>query len=675
VSAAVDGVYVVENQQNNQSFSAFVHKYSLEGDPLWTRSFGSSGRHVSAAADGVYVWSYNPEPPGYVLRKFDPEGNSLWTRQLGWVNWVSAAVNGVYVVGGSENGGFIQKYDGNGNEAWARQVGPSTYAHFVSTTADGVYVAGSILIDPDEETWSQDTLIRKYNHQGNLLWTHQFELLRSTFATGVSATADGVYLDGATYSSDSIWSRYVRKYDPAGHLLWTQRSNLVWLPFRSWWCQISASAQGLFETFEQEDRRIPSFVSRYDPAGNVVAGVSLSAFLSEYHQFAESPIAASGDRVYLIGHRSGSRGSGYRPFLMMLISEPKSLRPVSWILPRSITHTLPNFVVQWAGSQSGGPAIQDYTIYVSDNGGTFTPWLTQTTATEGTFTGLPEHTYGFYSIARNQAGTYESPKTRADITIPVVAAPVSRVSPLPARQLSTSFLVKWSPISGALIQDYTIYVSDNGGPFHPRSPTTATQGTFFGFRGHTYRFYSIGRTQDDIYETPKTTAEATTRIVETVEPVSLVSALPGTASSPNFLVQWSGTDTGSGISRYTIYVSDNGGAYTAWLIHTVTTQAWFSGLLGHTYSFFSIARDKDGNQESMKSGAEATTQVPTVMAADVNGDLRIDCSDVAVVKASLGKKTGQLGFDPRADVNKDGVVDIRDLSAVAQKLAPTTKCL
>jgi hypothetical protein len=139
-------------------------------------------------------------------------------------------------------------------------------------------------------------------------------------------------------------------------------------------------------------------------------------------------------------------------------------------------------------------------------------------------------------------------------------------------------------------------------------------------------------------------------------------------------VTWYGINTGFGLRDYTIYVSDDGGPFTPWVSQTTATQAWYSGLLGYTYRFFSIARDTAGNMEGMKTSEETSTQVPAVMPADVNGDLRIDCSDVVVVKASLGKKTGQLGFDARADVNNDGMVDIRDLAAVTQKLAPTTRC-
>ena len=51
---------------------------------------------------------------------------------------------------------------------------------------------------------------------------------------------------------------------------------------------------------------------------------------------------------------------------------------------------------------------------------------------------------------------------------------------------------------------------------------------------------------------------------------------------------------------------------------------------------------------------------------DVNGDGVVDCKDLAIVKASFGKRAGQPGFDPRADVNADGVVDMKDYMYIKQ---------
>jgi hypothetical protein len=161
--------------------------------------------------------------------------------------------------------------------------------------------------------------------------------------------------------------------------------------------------------------------------------------------------------------------------------------------------------------------------------------------------------------------------------------------------------------------------------------------------------------------------------IDVTKPMSHVATLPATAASPNFIVQWSCADAGSGLAVDTIYVSDNGGPFTVWWRFSATQQS-FAGLLGHTYGFYSIARDNAGNQENPKTVAEAITHVPAQMAADVNGDGRIDCADIAIVKASMGKTAGQTGFDSRADVNHDGVVNVLDLATVSQKQIPGTKC-
>ena len=73
------------------------------------------------------------------------------------------------------------------------------------------------------------------------------------------------------------------------------------------------------------------------------------------------------------------------------------------------------------------------------------------------------------------------------------------------------------------------------------------------------------------------------------------------------------------------------------------------------------------------------TETQTVTASgplpgDLNGDGSVGCDDLAIVKASFGKKVGQQGFDPRADVNGDGVVNVLDLSIVAKELPAGTTC-
>jgi hypothetical protein len=96
--------------------------------------------------------------------------------------------------------------------------------------------------------------------------------------------------------------------------------------------------------------------------------------------------------------------------------------------------------------------------------------------------------------------------------------------------------------------------------------------------------------------------------IDNTPPISQVAALPPTETAASFKIQWSGTDQGSGIQDYTIYASDSGGPFIAFLVNTAATSASFTGEAGHTYGFYSIARDLVGNVENPKTAAEATTQ-------------------------------------------------------------------
>ncbi len=97
--------------------------------------------------------------------------------------------------------------------------------------------------------------------------------------------------------------------------------------------------------------------------------------------------------------------------------------------------------------------------------------------------------------------------------------------------------------------------------------------------------------------------------VDNTPPVTHVVALPTTESCSNFKVQWSGSDIGAGTKNYTVYASDNGAAFGPWLTNTTTTSSVFQGQVGHSYGFYSVARDLVGNVEPSKTSAEANTRV------------------------------------------------------------------
>jgi RHS repeat-associated protein len=95
------------------------------------------------------------------------------------------------------------------------------------------------------------------------------------------------------------------------------------------------------------------------------------------------------------------------------------------------------------------------------------------------------------------------------------------------------------------------------------------------------------------------------------KPTSTVEVLPTLVNETQFLVKWNGQDdsTGAGLTGYTVYVSKDGGTYSPWLENTPLSEATYAGERGHTYAFYSIARDNAGNSQIIPANAQATTRV------------------------------------------------------------------
>ncbi len=62
------------------------------------------------------------------------------------------------------------------------------------------------------------------------------------------------------------------------------------------------------------------------------------------------------------------------------------------------------------------------------------------------------------------------------------------------------------------------------------------------------------------------------------------------------------------------------------------------------------------------------------LVGDLDGDGAVGCADLAIVRAAFGTVVGQPGFDPRADVTGDGIVDIRDLAFISQRVTIGVRC-
>ena len=106
---------------------------------------------------------------------------------------------------------------------------------------------------------------------------------------------------------------------------------------------------------------------------------------------------------------------------------------------------------------------------------------------------------------------------------------------------------------------------------------------------------------------------STAAYVNTIDaalPTSHVDPLPPTTTSTNFTLTWSGSDgAGSGIAGYNVFVSDNGGPFQPLMTDTAATSTQFTGRVGHTYAFYSVATSNVGFSQPASATAQATISV------------------------------------------------------------------
>ena len=134
--------------------------------------------------------------------------------------------------------------------------------------------------------------------------------------------------------------------------------------------------------------------------------------------------------------------------------------------------------------------------------------------------------------------------------------PVSHVQPLTPVQGDSSFVVSWAGSdAGSGLSDYTVYASQDGGPFKVwLRHTSATSDTFYAANGRHYGFYSIARDSAGNEEPPKSSSETSTGVVSAL--ASLISA-----------------DAGPGVVRLQWWLGGGPGAEAA-LLRSSTPGEW-----------------------------------------------------------------------------------------------------
>ncbi len=361
---------------------AYVRRYDGDGNEVWTRQFGSSsddharGVVTDATGNSYVVGTTSAALPGQTafggsdayVRKYDVNGNEVWTRQFGTLDFEDAVsislddTNHVYVVGQTfgtlpgqakfglfSSDAYIRKYDANGNEVWTRQFGTGGSDAAFSVTADGgsVYVAGTAsgVFLPESNSGGFDAFVRKYDVSGDELWTRQFGSADHDQVKGVAADATGVYLAGLTdgtlsgQTSSGGRDAFARRYDANGNEDWTRQFGSSGLDQAD---GIAINATGVYLAGraggalpgQTSSGGSDAYVRKYDVTGNEVW---TRQFGTAFFQAAEG-IAVEASGIYVAGTTSDP--GGFDAFVAKLLKEASIVEAVIDIKPGTFPNSL-----------------------------------------------------------------------------------------------------------------------------------------------------------------------------------------------------------------------------------------------------------------------------------------------------------------------------------------------
>ncbi|MCA9708982.1 MAG: hypothetical protein KDK70_24260, partial [Myxococcales bacterium] len=215
--------------RGSQSDDIWIRKYTEAGATTWTRTAtgtggdNDEGHAIAADADGNvlvtgYVWA-GAEGRDLWVRKYDPAGNELWTQiytgpgaSSDEGNGIAAdsagnvIVTGFHTVAETGRDVWVRKYDPSGGELWTQTYDAPQHDTDLGRAVavdvdDAIVVVGSVF----RGSQSDDIWIRKYDPDGNELWTSTYtsEGFGSDAANGVATDPSGnIAVGGAETRSD-----------------------------------------------------------------------------------------------------------------------------------------------------------------------------------------------------------------------------------------------------------------------------------------------------------------------------------------------------------------------------------------------------------------------------------------------------------------------------------------
>lgn len=228
-----------------QGLNIWTRKYDKDGNEKWTQTYNDGddwtdvGNDIAVdSAGNVYVAGYETtigQAQNIWIRKYDTDGNEKWTSTHNGNTDLNDVANGVtvdgsgnvYVAGSEYSFGqgsnvWAAKYDTDGNLKWIRTHngeidGNDEGKGIALDNAGNVYVAGYETV----EGQGKNAWIRKYDNDGNIIWTQTY----NGSANGNDA-ANGIAIDG----SGNMYVAGYETFDGRETDIWVRKYSKVYEP-------------------------------------------------------------------------------------------------------------------------------------------------------------------------------------------------------------------------------------------------------------------------------------------------------------------------------------------------------------------------------------------------------------------------------------------------------------
>lgn len=222
------------DEPNRGLADAYIARLNRDGMLVWLRQFGTSGSDeaigIAVSDDAVYVTgAAGGALPGNVaegdtdnfVARLTLDGDFEWITQFGTpafdALWKVGVVGSNVFVGGNTQGAFqgevasggfdavVAALDSNGHLLWVRQFGGigNDLALGLAVDDEGAVAVGRVggFLFPGPPDPGSDAFARKYDADGNVLWSIQFGTTTFDNAQDVALRGPDVYLAGTTIGS------------------------------------------------------------------------------------------------------------------------------------------------------------------------------------------------------------------------------------------------------------------------------------------------------------------------------------------------------------------------------------------------------------------------------------------------------------------------------------------